>query len=629
MIMKKYILEIASFLLLAVGIGLRATEAEFFQSSWMQFCYFVVAFLPVGLPVLKEAAEGIGKKDFFNECTLMALASFGAFYIGEYPEAVAVMLFYSVGEKLQDGAVDKARDHIRALMDVRPETARVLRNGNWETVRPEEVKVGDRLEIHAGERVPLDGTLLTDSANFDTAALTGESVPRLIEKDGEVLAGMIVTDKVIELVVTRPVGESALARILNMVEEASSRKAPAELFIRKISRIYTPVVILLAVLLVLVPYLYGLFTPSFHYHFNDWLYRSLVFLVISCPCALVVSIPLGYFAGIGTASRLGILFKGGNYLEAIIHVNAIVFDKTGTLTKGSFGVCGIRSASLPDKELLALVASVEQGSNHPIAQAVVREAMSQGLSLRKFDRLEEISGQGLKATTSDGHVYCVGNARMMKQEAIACPAENDKIEDLVICCAEDGIYQGCIVLADEVKDDSAEAVNELKAMKIDNIQILSGDKQEIVSRLARTLGIDKAYGNLLPQDKVAHMKELKEQGLRTSFVGDGMNDAPVLALSDVGIAMGGLGSDAAIETADVVIQTDQPHKVATAIRIGCFTRFITWQNIVFALGVKVVILLLGALGWANLWAAVFADVGVAMLAICNTFRIQAHDYHDR
>ena len=627
--MKKYIPEIISFLLLAVGICLRATQAELFQSSLWQFCYFLVAFLPVGLPVLKEAGEGIGEKDFFNECTLMALASFGAFYIGEYPEAVAVMLFYSIGEKLQDGAVDKARDHIRALMDVRPETARVLRKGQWETVHPDEVKVGDRLEVHAGERVPLDGTLLTDAANFDTAALTGESVPRLIENGGEVLAGMIVTDKVIQLTVTRVVGESALARILAMVEEASARKAPAELFIRKISRIYTPVVIVLAALLVLIPYIYSLISPSFTYYFDEWLYRSLVFLVISCPCALVVSIPLGYFAGIGTASRLGILFKGGNYLEAITHVNAVVFDKTGTLTKGSFGVCAIRPLSLSEKELLALVASVEQGSNHPIAQAVVREATAQGLPLRQFAQLNEVSGQGLKATTADGHTYCAGNARMMKQESIAYPSELDRIEDLVIFCAEDGIYQGCIVLADQVKDDSAEAVRELKALKVGNIEILSGDKQEIVSKLAHELGISRAYGNLLPQDKVAHMKELKDQGLCTAFVGDGMNDAPVLALSDVGIAMGGLGSDAAIETADVVIQTDQPHKVATAIRIARFTRFITWQNIVFALGVKVVILLLGALGWANLWAAVFADVGVAMLAICNTFRIQAHHYHDR
>ncbi len=628
--MKRYVAEIISFVLLMGGIALRAEEVEMFRSSGVQLACFLVAFLPVGVPVLKEAWECLCKREFFNEFTLMALASIGAFYIGEYPEGVAVMLFYAVGEKMQDGAVSRARGHIRALLDVRPEVARVVRGGQTtEEVAPDTVCPGDVLEVHPGERVPLDGVLLTLHATFDTAALTGESVPRLIERDGEVLAGMIASDTVVQMRVTRPANESALARILALVEDAAERKAPAELFIRKFARVYTPVVTGLAALVVIIPYIYSLFSPSFSYVFDDWLYRGLVFLVISCPCALVVSIPLGYFGGIGAASRQGILFKGGNYLDAITRVDTVVFDKTGTLTQGRFEVSDVQPASLAPDELLALAASMELHSNHPIGQAVVREAKARRLSLQTFSHEEELSGLGMRALSPDGHVCLAGNSRLMQHEGIGLPPAVEAIEETAVLCAVDGQYAGCLVLSDVVKPDSAEAITRLHDAGIGHIEVLSGDRQGIVSRLARQLGITRACGNLMPEGKVEHLKALKDEGRRTAFVGDGMNDAPVLALADVGIAMGRMGSDAAIETADVVIQTDQPSKVATAIHLGQRTRQIVWQNITFALTVKLIILALGTLGMANLWAAVFADVGVAMLAIGNALRIQLTNQSDR
>ena len=621
--MKRYVAEIISFVLLMGGIALRAEGIEAFRNTWVQSVYFLVAFLPVGMPVLKEAWECFCKREFFNEFTLMALASVGAFYIGEYPEGVAVMLFYAVGEKLQEGAVCRARGHIRALLDVRPETARLVSDdGQLAEVAPDAVRPGEVLEVRPGERVPLDGTLLTPHATFDTAALTGESVPRLIEKDAEVLAGMIASDTVVRLRVTRPASESALARILAMVEDAAERKAPAELFIRKFARVYTPAVTGLAALVVLIPYIYSLFVPSFVYVFDDWLYRGLVFLVISCPCALVVSIPLGYFGGIGAASRQGILFKGGNYLDAITHVDTVVFDKTGTLTQGRFEVSDVQTVALPTDGLLALAASVEQRSNHPIGQAVVRTAKARGLALQTFVREEEFGGLGIRAVSADGRVVLAGNVRLMQRKGIVLPPSVEAIDDTVVLCAVDGQYAGCIVLADVVKPDSEDAVSRLRALGVRDVEMLSGDRPGIVARMARKLGITHACGGLMPEGKVEHLKALKQEGRRTAFVGDGMNDAPVLALADVGIAMGGLGSDAAIETADVVIQTDQPSKVATAILLGRRTRHIVWQNITFALLVKLVILALGALGMANLWAAVFADVGVALLAIANALRIQ-------
>ena len=571
---------------------------------------------------MKEAWEAMRHGDIFNEFTLMTIATIGAFYIGEYPEGVAVMLFYSLGEWFQDKAVNRAKHSISALLDVRPETATVIRQGQEARVNPREVMPGEVIEVKTGERVPLDGNLQNETAAFNTSALTGESLPRNIHQGEEVLAGMIATDRVVRLTVTKPFEQSALSRILKMVQEASDRKAPAELFIRKFARIYTPAVTGLALLIVLLPCLWSLIQPSFAYAFDDWLYRGLVFLVISCPCALVVSIPLGYFGGIGAASRQGILFKGGNYLDAITQVDTVVFDKTGTLTQGRFEVSDVQASSLQADELLALVASMEQGSNHPVGQAVVRAAKARGLALETFAREEELSGLGIRAVLDDGRVCLAGNVRLMRREGIALPPSADAVEETAVFCAVGGQYAGCIVLADVVKPDSVEAVRRLRALGIRDIEMLSGDREGIVTRMAGRLGIDRAWGDLLPEGKVEHLKALKDKGRRTAFVGDGMNDAPVLALADVGIAMGGLGSDAAIETADVVIQTDQPSKVAEAVRLGRRTRHVVWQNITFALAVKLVILALGAMGMAGLWAAVFADVGVAMLAICNALRIQ-------
>ena len=614
---------IFSLLLLTSGIIMNALDLAFFREGYVSLIWYIVAYLPVGIPVMKEAWESIREKDYFSEFTLMIIATLGAFYIGEYPEGVAVMLFYTVGELFQDKAVDKAKRNIGALLDVRPEKALVLREGNLVTESPKKIKVGEIIEIKAGERVPLDGIMQNEVAAFNTAALTGESVPHNIRKGEEVLAGMIVTDKVIRLEVTRPFDKSALARILELVQNAAERKAPAELFIRKFARVYTPIVIILAVLIVLSPLVYSLINPAFVFTFNDWLYRALVFLVISCPCALVVSIPLGYFGGIGAASRLGILFKGGNYLDAITKINMVVFDKTGTLTKGTFDVQACKSAGdISEEELVKLIASVESDSTHPIAKAVVNYAKERNIERGTVTDTKEYAGFGLEATV-DGIPVLVGNCRLLSKFDISFPQELLKMTDTIVVCAVGNRYAGYLLLADALKEDAKVAIDRLKALNIENIQILSGDKQSIVTNFAEKLGISKAYGDLLPEGKVKHLEELRQdEANRIAFVGDGMNDAPVLALSHVGIAMGGLGSDAAIETADVVIQTDQPSKVAEAIKVGKLTRRIIWQNVSLAFGVKLLVLILGAGGIATLWEAVFADVGVALLAIMNAVRIQ-------
>lgn len=612
-----------SFILLISGIIMNALGFSFFHKEYVALIWYIVAYLPVGLPVMKEAWESMKEKDYFSEFTLMIVATIGAFYIGEYPEGVAVMLFYTIGELFQDKAVDKAKRNIGALLDVRPEKALVLRDNNLITESPKNVKVGEIIEIKSGERVPLDGVMLNEVAAFNTAALTGESVPRNIRKGEEVLAGMIVTDKVIRIKVTRPFDKSALARILELVQNASERKAPAELFIRKFARIYTPIVIGLAILIVILPFVYSFIDTQFAFVFNDWLYRALVFLVISCPCALVVSIPLGYFGGIGAASRLGILFKGGNYLDAITKINTVVFDKTGTLTKGTFEVQECKSASgISEKELIKLVASVESDSTHPIAKAIVNHAKLQNVELLPVTDTKEFAGFGLEAMI-DGTPVLVGNCRLLSKFNIEYPAELLQVTDTIVVCAIGTDYAGYLLLADTLKEDAKKAIDDLKALHIKNIQILSGDKQSIVTNFAEKLGITDAYGDLLPEGKVRHLEELRQDRTnQIAFVGDGMNDAPVLALSHVGIAMGGLGSDAAIETADVVIQTDQPSKVAEAIKVGKLTRRIIWQNVSLAFGVKLLVLILGAGGIATLWEAVFADVGVALLAIMNAVRIQ-------
>ena len=622
-LLKDYWRIILSAVLLFGGIVLNATGAAFFEGKHVPFIWYLLAYLPVGLPVMKEAWESILQKDVFSEFTLMSIATLGAFYIGEYPEGVAVMLFYSLGELFQDKAVDKAKRNISALLDVRPETATVIRNNNPLIEAPQRVQVGETIEVKAGERVPLDGTMLSEAAAFNTSALTGESVPRNIRRDEEVLAGMIATDKVVRIQVTRPFEKSALSRILELVQNASERKAPAELFIRKFARIYTPAVTGLAALIVLLPFLYSLADAQFSFIFNDWLYRALVFLVISCPCALVVSIPLGYFGGIGATSRLGVLFKGGNYLDAITQVNTVVFDKTGTLTKGTFDVQSCQAQpGVTEEKLIQLAASAERNSTHPIAKAIISYAKQRDIELIATTDVTEIAGHGLQATM-DGTRVLVGNTRLLTKFGIEYPDELSSIVDTIVACAIGTKYAGYLLLSDTLKEDAVNAVKELKALNINNIQILSGDKQAIVTNFAKKLSITQAYGDLLPDGKVKHIEELRRNPAnRIAFVGDGINDAPVLALSHVGIAMGGLGSDAAIETADVVIQTDQPSKVATAIRVGRQTHRIIWQNISLAFGVKLLVLILGAGGVATLWEAVFADVGVALIAIVNAIRIQ-------
>lgn len=624
---NKYIPAIISFTMLTVGMILN--HFNLFTLPGSALIWYTVAYLPVGWPVLREAFGRLRYGEFFNEFMLMGIATIGAFCIGEYPEGVAVMLFYSIGEAFQDRAVGNAQRNIKALLDVRPETATIIRDEHPVTVHPENVKVGETIEIKAGERVPLDGMMQNEQASFNTAALTGESRPRTIRKGETVLAGMIATDRVVRLTVTKPFNESTLARILTMVQEANERKAPVELFIRRFARVYTPIVTGLAVLIVLLPFLYSLGVPAFDYVFRDWLYRSLVFLVISCPCALVVSIPLGYFGGIGAASRAGILFKGGNYLDAITQVNTVIFDKTGTLTKGVFEVQHLESVLSDATELLQYVASAEQKSTHPIARAIGEYAIRKEVTLLPATDTTEIPGHGLRVIIA-GHEVLAGNPRLLSRYNIAYPAELNVSADTIVACAVDGTYAGYLLLADTPKEDAEIAIQALKTLNIDNIQILSGDKQAIVSKLGAQLGVSQAYGDLLPEGKVAHMEQLKANPAhRIAFVGDGINDAPVLAMSNVGIAMGGLGSDAAIETADVVIQNDQPSKVATAIRIGRATRRIVWQNIILAFGVKLAVLLLGAIGMATMWEAVFADVGVALLAILNAIRIQKQDASDR
>lgn len=621
--LKDYWRIALSAILLFGGISMNAADYAFFQEKTVAFIWYLLAYLPAGLPVMKEAWESIKEKDLFSEFTLMSIATLGAFYIGEYPEGVAVMLFYSVGELFQAKAVSKAKRSISALLDVRPETATVIEGDESRVVSPRNVQVGEVIEVKAGGRVPLDGVMLGEVAAFNTSALTGESTPRNIRKGEEVLAGMIATDKVVRLTVSRPFEKSALSRILELVQNATERKAPAELFIRKFARVYTPIVTGLAVLIVLLPFVYSLIDSGFVFAFNDWLYRALVFLVISCPCALVVSIPLGYFGGIGAASRLGILFKGGNYLDAITQINTVVFDKTGTLTKGIFEVqsCQMQPGTTEDR-LLQLIVSVERKSTHPIAKAILDYTEKRGIKPLPTAEVTEIAGHGLQ-TSINGIRILVGNTRLLTKFQVAFPEELSSIPDTLVVCAIGTEYAGYLLLSDTLKKDAMKAIAGLKALNINNIQILSGDKQAIVTNFASKLGVAKAYGDLLPEDKVKHIEELRQNPAnRIAFVGDGINDAPVLALSHVGIAMGGLGSDAAIETADVVIQTDQPSKVAAAIRAGRLTRRIVWQNISLAFGVKLLVLILGAGGLATLWEAVFADVGVALLAIVNAIRIQ-------
>lgn len=590
--------------MLVIGLLFPYFGLDFVEKPQFLLAWYLLAFAFVGLPVMKEAWETALKGDVFSEFMLMTIACIGAFAIGEYPEGVAVMLLYCIGEALQDRAVDRARDNIQELIAFRPTVAKVVVQGKMIEKSPEEVQVGDILEVKAGDRVPLDGKLVSASAAFNTAALTGESLPRTFETGGEVLAGMIAVDAVSHLEVVRPASESAVSRILNMVESAAERKAPTELFIRRFARIYTPIVIGLALLTVVCPYLYSIFDSQYSYVFTDWFRRALVFLVISCPCALVISVPLSYFAGIGLASKHGILFKGSNYLDAITEVDVVAFDKTGTLTTGEFAVQSVVGL---DQEALQTVAAMEKSSNHPIAQAILKYCPTE-----ENISSQDIAGYGLK-----NDEWLVGNLKLLDREQVSYADALRSIPETVVAVARKGKYMGHIILADTIKEDAKKAISDLPV----RAEMLSGDRQELVTKVAADLGISHAYGDLLPDGKVLHLQNVKKAGERVAFVGDGINDAPVLALSDVGIAMGGLGSDMAIETADVIIQTDQPSKVACAMRIGGYTRRIVHQNIALALGVKAVVMLLGLLGFANLWMAVFADSGVALLAVLNAARI--------
>lgn len=612
---REYIPSIFSFVMLIAGITFDYFESFPHFSGWIRIVWYVVAYLPVGFPVISEGWESIKKGDFFTEFFLMSIATLGAFAIGEYPEGVAVMLFYAVGELFQNAAVNRAKGNIKALLDVRPNEALVYRNSDFVSVNPETVEIGEKIQVRVGEKVPLDGILLSKKGSFNTAALTGESKPHTIAKDDTVFAGSINLDGVIEIETTKEFKDSSIARILDMVQNATARKSKTELFIRKFARIYTPIVVFLAIGLTFLPYFF-----VDNYVFRDWLYRALIFLVISCPCALVISIPLGYFGGLGAASQNGILFKGASFLDAMTQVNTVVMDKTGTVTKGVFKIKEINSITFEEAEFMKHLMAMEEQSTHPIAKAIL-EYKADGSDYEATD-VSEVAGKGLKGTVN-GKTVLVGNKALMTSNSIEVPSETDGIVESIVMVSIDGKFAGYVTIADELKDDAHQAIKQIRDAGISKIIMLSGDKDSITQQVSKELNIDWAKGGLLPEDKLNEVEELKKQpNTKVAFIGDGINDAPVLAASGVGIAMGGLGSDVAIETADVIIQTDQPSKIARAIKIGRSTRRIVWQNIGLAFGVKVIVLILGAGGLATMWEAVFADVGVAFLAILNAVRLQ-------
>tara|TARA_E500000318_G_scaffold110533_1_gene126261 strand:+ start:6059 stop:8023 length:1965 start_codon:yes stop_codon:yes gene_type:complete len=612
---RTYLPAIFSFLMLIIGIAVDYFDTFPIFEGWVRVVWYTVAYIPVGFPVIKEGWNSIKNGDFFTEFFLMSIATLGAFAIGEYPEGVAVMLFYAVGELFQNAAVNRAKGNIKALLDVRPNEALVYRDGDFVSVDPETVEIGEKIQVRVGEKVPLDGILLSEKGSFNTAALTGESKPDTIAKGDTVFAGSINLDGVIEIETTKEFKDSSIARILDMVQNATARKSKTELFIRKFARIYTPIVVFLAVGLTFLPYFF-----VDDYVFRDWLYRALIFLVISCPCALVISIPLGYFGGLGAASRNGILFKGASFLDAMTQVNTVVMDKTGTVTKGVFKIKEINSVTFEEAEFMKYLMAMEEQSTHPIAKAIL-EYKADGSDYEATD-VSEVAGKGLKGTVN-GKTVLVGNKSLMTSNGIEVPSETDGIVESIVMVSIDGKFAGYVTIADELKEDAHQAIKQIRDAGITKIIMLSGDKDSITQQVSNELNIDWAKGGLLPEDKLNEVEELKKQpDMKVAFIGDGINDAPVLAASGVGIAMGGLGSDVAIETADVIIQTDQPSKIARAIKIGRSTRRIVWQNIGLAFGVKVIVLILGAGGLATMWEAVFADVGVALLAIFNAVRLQ-------
>lgn len=612
---KMFLPSIVSLLLLLAAITLDNYVMTGWFAGWIRVVWYVVAYAPVGFPVLKEAVESIRKGQVFSEFFLMGIATIGAFAIGEYPEGVAVMLFYAVGEVFQTLAVKRAKANIKSLLDQRPDEVTILENNQAKTIKADTAVIGNIIQLKAGEKLGLDGELLSDTASFNTAALTGESKPDTKAKGDTVLAGMINLNSVAQVKVTTAYTDSKLSKILDLVQNAAAQKAPTELFIRKFAKIYTPIVVFLAIAICVLP----LFFVD-DYVFHDWLYRALVFLVISCPCALVISIPLGYFGGIGAASRNGILFKGSNFLDIIANVQNVVMDKTGTMTEGVFKVQEVvLNPKFNQADIMAMVNALESQSTHPVASAIHEYVGNVDTSI-KLDKVEEISGHGLVAEVN-GKALHVGNFKLMDKFAIVYDIDPASIVYTTIAIAYENKFVGHITIADSIKEDSQLTIDKLNALGV-KTTMLSGDKGSVVKLVADTLGIKSAFGDLLPEDKVNKVKEIKARNESVAFVGDGVNDAPVVALSDVGIAMGGLGSDATIETADVVIQDDMPSKIPMAINIGKQTKKIVWQNIILAFTVKAIVLILGAGGLATMWEAVFADVGVALLAIMNAVRIQ-------
>lgn len=582
---------------------------------------FLISYFTVGYDVLLKAVKNIKKGQIFDENFLMAIATLGAFAIKEFPEAVSVMLFYQIGEMFQDLAVGKSRKSITSLMNIRPDYANLKIEGEIKKVLPKEVKLGDIIVIKPGEKVALDGKITNGSSTFDTSALTGEAIPRTFEIGDEILSGFINTTNLVEIEVTKSFENSTISKILDLVQNASSKKSKTENFITKFARFYTPAVVIIALLIAILPMIFVKDAQ-----FSTWLYRALIFLVVSCPCALVVSIPLGFFGGIGGASKNGILIKGANYLEALNNLETVVFDKTGTLTKGKFKVSeiNVQNSKYTKDDLLKYAAIAESFSNHPIAQSIVLEYEKNNKKLEKTDssefEFEEIAGHGVKVKYENSEILA-GNLKLLKKENIEA-AEKDAV-GTVVYVAKDREYLGNLIIADEIKEDAKKTIEELNNLGIKNVVMLTGDNRKIGENVASKLNISKVFTDLLPLGKVEKMEEFlknKSTNGKVLFVGDGINDAPVLARADIGVAMGGVGSDAAIEAADMIIMNDEPSKIVTALKIAKKTKKIVWQNIIFALGVKIIILVMGALGFATMWEAVFGDVGVALIAILNATR---------
>ena len=587
-----------------------------FSNEWINNGLFIISYLVVGCEILKKAVRNIFRGKVFDENFLMAVATIGAFAIGEFPEAVAVMLFYQVGELFQSYAVDKSRKSIASLMDIRPDYANIEKDGKIEKVDPDEVKIGDIIIVKTGEKIPLDGVVVEGRSSLDTMALTGESVPRVVKTEDEVLSGCINKDGLLKIRVTKEFGESTVSKILDLVENASSKKSKSENFITKFAKYYTPTVVIIAVLLAFIP---PIILKDFN-AFSVWLYRALSFLVVSCPCALVISIPLSFFGGIGGASKMGILIKGSNYLEALANTETVVFDKTGTLTEGIFEVQDIYAEGIEKDELLRIVAHAENYSNHPIAKSV-KKAYNKEIDEKIIKNPQELSGKGIWARIDEKDIL-VGNEKLMLEEKI----DFKKCDEVgtILYVAIDKKYVGYVLIADKIKQDSSKTIRELKAMNIKETVMLTGDKKEVGEYVAKKLNMDKVYTELLPDGKVEKVEELlkqKSEKGKLVFVGDGINDAPVLTISDIGVAMGGLGSDAAIEAADIVIMTDETSKISKAINLSKKTMRIVRENIIFAIFVKIAVLVLTAFGASTMWEAVFADVGVSVIAIINALRM--------